>query len=198
VWCLLFANIFARYKQNRPVNFPPISQRRVYDFGPVIGPRATYLYELPEVDSIHSTFDVPSVSARFGTAPEIWNIATRLMAMFAPRSFLTNRAQVTKFVEAIEPVVRAVDKLVGGTTAMRVDVRAKDGRRRNALWVGDSTASAAGQAAVGMALEMLNGSVRAGVLYPEEAFTGETRQRVLDFSASTAGRPSWDVPFDFI
>ena len=39
---------------------------------------------LPEVASAHEVLGVPSVSARFGTAPVFWNWAMGAVATFSP------------------------------------------------------------------------------------------------------------------
>ena len=109
---------------------PPVSNKRVVDFGAGIGRRSVYLYNLPEVTSGHQAravpclpclpatvppgaacllpaelpsvqpglplllplpllaqvFGVPSISARFGTAPDIWNLGMVAMARLAPKS----------------------------------------------------------------------------------------------------------------
>jgi hypothetical protein len=48
--------------------------------------RSVYLYPLPEVLSGRQVFGVPSISARFGTAPDFWNWAMVAVARLAPRS----------------------------------------------------------------------------------------------------------------
>jgi hypothetical protein len=40
---------------------------------------------LPEVTSTHEVLGVPSVSARFGTSPHIWNVAMAAVAALAPK-----------------------------------------------------------------------------------------------------------------
>jgi hypothetical protein len=40
---------------------------------------------LPEVRSTHEVLGVPSVSARFGTYPQIWNIAMGTIATLVPK-----------------------------------------------------------------------------------------------------------------
>ena len=52
---------------------PPISGPRMVDFGRPIGRVTAWLYNLPEVASTHANLRVPSVSARFATAPFFWN-----------------------------------------------------------------------------------------------------------------------------
>ena len=73
------------------VKAKPVSNREVVDFGPGIGRRSCFLYHLPEVVSTHKCLGVPSVSARFSTAPEFWNLAMWLVARLAPASFLRDR-----------------------------------------------------------------------------------------------------------
>ena len=55
------------------------------DFGIGIGKRQCFLYNLPETASCHVNLRVPSVSARFGTAPWFWNVAMWLTARLAPK-----------------------------------------------------------------------------------------------------------------
>ena len=67
---------------------PPISEPRDVDFGVGIGKRQCYLYNLPETESCFTNLGVPSVSARFGTAPFFWNWAMWLTARLAPPGVL--------------------------------------------------------------------------------------------------------------
>ena len=50
-----------------------------------VGRRSVYLYPLPEVQSAFDILRVPSVSARFGTAPDVWNWGMVLMSRLAPK-----------------------------------------------------------------------------------------------------------------
>lgn len=82
--CLCVCLCYCR--DGQAVTLPPVSNRRVADFGKGIGRRSVYLYNLPEVSSGHQIFGVPSISARFGTAPDPWNWAMWLLARLVPRS----------------------------------------------------------------------------------------------------------------
>jgi hypothetical protein len=64
---------------------PPITEPRTVDFGVGIGKRQCFLYNLPETESCHVNLRVPSVSARFGTAPFFWNWAMWLTARLSPK-----------------------------------------------------------------------------------------------------------------
>lgn len=72
---------------------PPLSSPRYVDFGPPIRGVTTYLYNLPEVASTHECMRVPTVSARFATAPVFWNWAMLAVARLAPKGFLEDRAK---------------------------------------------------------------------------------------------------------
>ena len=72
-------------RDNAAVTLPPVSNRRVVDFGKGVGKRSVYLYSLPEVSSGHNVFGVPNISARFGTSPEVWNWAMVALARLVPK-----------------------------------------------------------------------------------------------------------------
>ena len=83
---LLAGEDVVAYKDGNAVTLPPVSNRRLVDFGPGVGRKAVWLYSLPEVASGHQVFGVPSISARFGTDPDVWNWAMWLMARLVPKS----------------------------------------------------------------------------------------------------------------
>jgi len=109
-------------RDGKAVTLPPVSNRRRVDFGPGVGRRGLFLYSLPEVASGHEYLGVPSISARFGTAPEVWNWAMWALARLVPRSVLENPSAVAGLAKAIDPLVRAVDAVVGEQVAMLVEV----------------------------------------------------------------------------
>jgi hypothetical protein len=97
------------------VTLPPVSNRRVVDFGAGVGRRAVYLYSLPEVASGRQVFGVPSISARFGTDPEVWNWAMWLMARLVPKSECPDLLHAcTRHARA-----RGVHMLAGGPPIMK-------------------------------------------------------------------------------
>ena len=75
------------------LTMPPITWPREVDFGPPIRKATCYLYNLPEVVSTFECMRVPTVSARFSTAPFFWNWAMIAVARLAPRGFLEDRAK---------------------------------------------------------------------------------------------------------
>lgn len=87
---LLAGEAVTAYKDDQKLTFTALAERRGVDFGPGVGRRAVYLYNLPEVDTIHDVLKVPSISTRFGTDPEPWNWAMWLLARVAPKSLLAS------------------------------------------------------------------------------------------------------------
>lgn len=75
------------------LTMPPITRPREVDFGPPIRKATCYLYNLPEVVSTFECLRVPTVSARFSTAPFFWNWAMIAVARLAPQGFLEDRAK---------------------------------------------------------------------------------------------------------
>uniref|UniRef100_A0A0E0R405 Saccharopine dehydrogenase NADP binding domain-containing protein n=1 Tax=Oryza rufipogon TaxID=4529 RepID=A0A0E0R405_ORYRU len=74
---------------------------------------ASILENLPEVKSAYKVLGVPTVSARFGTAPFFWNWVMQAFANFLPVEFLRDKNKVLKLVGFVDPFVRAIDGIAG-------------------------------------------------------------------------------------
>jgi len=146
----------------------PYARRQVLDFGQKVGEREVFLLSLPEIMTSHQVFAAPSVSAYFGTSPGVWNTMMQLMAKYLPKPLLQSRDFANGLAGLIMPLVRAVDKLVGETTAMRVDVKYENGKTSSSLFVHPKTPHSAGAATCAFADAVLNGQVPPGVHFPEE------------------------------
>ena len=101
------------YEDGKEVRTEPASSRKVVDFGKGVGKREIFLYNLPEVESTHKIFDVPTVKARFGTSPGIWNTAMVGMARLLPSDILENKELMQQGASALMPLVKLVDAAVG-------------------------------------------------------------------------------------
>lgn len=116
----------------------------MFDFGPDIGERNTFYLNLPEVASLHEYLAPDaSISAKFSTAPPLWNVLLQLMARL-PKAILTNVPLMTALAKVSIPVVRAVDRISGARTAISVvvdDVRVEVQYEHLAEAVGDATAA---------------------------------------------------------
>ncbi len=161
------------FRDGVEVRLPPVSGRRVIDFGKA-GRRETFLYHLPEVSSTHAALGVPTVSARFGTSPGVWNFAMETMARLVPRATLQDPAAAMQLARLLDPLVRAVDGLVGERTAMRVDVEFSGGAIVSGRFVHNRLSVSVGRCVAAFARDLLEHPVgtagtAAGVRYPEEA-----------------------------
>ena len=94
------------------------------DFGDRVGLREVFLCNLPEVESTHRYLGVPSVEARFGTDPGVYNTIMSAMAKVLPREFLASQENAKLLAALSMPLVKLTDVVSGEAVAMRIDVRA--------------------------------------------------------------------------
>eukprot|EP00190_Bangiopsis_sp_CCMP1999_P003800 CAMPEP_0198733762 /NCGR_PEP_ID=MMETSP1475-20131203/48025_1 /TAXON_ID= ORGANISM="Unidentified sp., Strain CCMP1999" /NCGR_SAMPLE_ID=MMETSP1475 /ASSEMBLY_ACC=CAM_ASM_001111 /LENGTH=404 /DNA_ID=CAMNT_0044497111 /DNA_START=1277 /DNA_END=2491 /DNA_ORIENTATION=+ len=187
---LLCAEDVVTFENGQAVTRKPASGIRSVDFGEGIGDREVFLFNLPEVHSTAEYFQAPNVSARFGTAPRIWNALTRAMAAFIPRSLLTNRELVASFSNTIDPVVRKVDEIVGGLTGMRVDARSAGGSTATLFYGHHDLSECVGVAGAAFTWHLCSNlhALKPGVFYPEEIISNDD---LLDSVLSHAVRGSF-------
>ena len=171
----------------------PWTEMKTIDFGTGIGDKPVWLLDNPDVPStaLYLTGTKGSssshksktkwnmnVSSRFGTDPLPWNYLFGAMKAL-PRSLLYNRDAMQNFALFSEPIIRFVDKLVGATNAMRVDVTGKstDGEESTLTLkiAHDDLEQCVGLATAAFALEIANSytgkdvkTVSPGVWFPVE------------------------------
>jgi len=189
------------YKDGQPVVVPSVSNRRGVDFGPGVGRRSVYLYPLPEVETGRRTFKVPSISARFGTAPEYWNWGMVAAARLIPKSILSNRDAVKGIGQMLGPLVKAVDGSVGEKVAMLVEVELDNGQTPAGLYVHKQLSVSVGVATAAFARCMLAGQTQPGVWWPEERGALESRRALLTAASDGAAKfvlnkPAWAFESD--
>ncbi|KAA3458916.1 Saccharopine dehydrogenase isoform 2 [Gossypium australe] len=170
---LLLGEEVVAYNKGQKIKLKPFTGMLNVDFGKGIGKRDVYLLNLPEVRSAHEVLEVPTVSARFGTAPFVWNWGMEAMTNLLPAEFLRDRSKVQQLVELFDPLVRAVDGIA----------------------VGNATAA--------FAVAILEGSTQPGVWFPEEpeGIAVEAREELLKRAAEGAiafvmNKPPWMVETD--
>ncbi len=157
------------YVNSKAVLRRAFSSRKIGHFLSPVGDKACYFFELPEVTSIFETYQVPNVAARFGTSPDFWNLATSATALLAPRGFLRDTAKVSGYVKLITPMLKKIDQIVGADLAMQIAVSGNDGKTRSMSYRHADTVVATGLGVAMQALEVLEGRVRPGVWWPEQA-----------------------------
>nr|CBX25276.1 hypothetical_protein [Oryza brachyantha] len=81
---LLLAEDVIAYNKGEEIKLKPYSGALSIDFGKGVRKKDVYLLNLPEVKSAYKVLGVPTVSARFGTAPFFWNWGMQAFANFLP------------------------------------------------------------------------------------------------------------------
>ncbi|CAJ2679745.1 unnamed protein product [Trifolium pratense] len=165
---LLLGEEVVAYNKGEKIKLKPYSGMLKIDFGRGIGKRDVYLLNLPEVRSAHEILGVPSVSARFGTAPFFWNWGMVAMTKLLPSEYLRDRSKVQRLVELFDPVVRAMDGMAGERVSMRVDLECSSGRHTVGIFSHKSLSVSVGISTAAFALAVLEGSTQPGVWFPEE------------------------------
>ncbi|PIA48307.1 hypothetical protein AQUCO_01400720v1 [Aquilegia coerulea] len=125
---LLLGEEVVAYNKGEKIKLKPYTGMLNVDFGKGIGKRDIYLLNLPEVRSAHEILGIPTVSARFGTAPFFWNWGMAAMTSLIPSEVLRDRKKVQKLVDLFDPVVRAIDGIAGERVSMRVDLDCSNDR----------------------------------------------------------------------
>ncbi|PPD72002.1 hypothetical protein GOBAR_DD31100 [Gossypium barbadense] len=200
---LLLGEEVVAYNKGQKIKLKPFTGMLNVDFGKGIGKRDVYLLNLPEVRSAHEVLEVPTVSARFGTAPFFWNWGMEAMTNLLPAEFLRDRSKVQQLVEWFDPLVRAVDGIAGERVSMRVDLECTNGRSTLALFSHRRLSVAVGNATAAFAVAILEGSTQPGVWFPEEpeGIAVEAREELLKRAAEGAiafvmNKPPWMVETD--
>jgi len=185
---LLAGETVTVYKDGEKYELPPISNRREVDFGPGIGRKGVWLYNLPEVMSAKKYLGVEGVSARFGTDPFYWNWVMWLMARLLPRSLLNDRDFVRRFANLSDPFVRAVDAVVGEAVGMKIEVDFKGGKNSAGIFVHKALGQSMGTSVAAFAHAMLSGHTEPGVWYPEEKSALLDRRTFLKLASTGCER----------
>ena len=114
------------WKDGEKLSRPAFSEPLPADFGRFIGRKTVYLIDLPEVEAAAVDLRVPSVSARFATAPGVFNLGTVLLARLLPKSVLGDGGFASGAAGVLAPVVAAADAAMRVLpVAIRVDLELK-------------------------------------------------------------------------
>ncbi|KAL9182406.1 hypothetical protein ACHAXT_013058 [Thalassiosira profunda] len=177
---LLLATPAITFINGKRKDVEPWTEMREVDFGGNVGTKPVWLLDNPDVPTTAlyvTKGKAPNCSSRFGTAPLFWNYLFGAMKAL-PRSLLYNRDAMQTFSLFSEPIIRLVDKLVGATNAMRVDVTANKGGEKQTVTLRiahPDLEQCVGLATAAFALEVANSvkdretaTVPPGVWFPVE------------------------------
>ncbi|RCV36987.1 hypothetical protein SETIT_8G026000v2 [Setaria italica] len=184
---LLLGKDAITYNKGEEIKLKPYSGVLNIDFGKGVGKKDVYLLNLPEVKSAFKYLNVPTVSARFGSDPIFWNWGMHYFANFLPIDILRDKNNVLKLVEAIDPIVRTIDGIVGECVSMRVDLQYSNGQNILGLFTHRKLSLSVGYAAAAFVLAILEGNTQPGVWFPEEPEGIATEARKLLLERATQG-----------
>ncbi|CAN6325757.1 unnamed protein product [Urochloa humidicola] len=200
---LLLGDDVIAYNKGEEIKLKPYSGALNIDFGKGVRKKNVYLLNLPEVKSAFKILGVPTVSARFGTAPFFWNWGMQAFANFLPGDFLRDKNKVQKLVKSVDPLVRAIDGIAGERVSMRVDLDCSNGRNTIGLFTHKKLSVSVGFATAAFALAVLEGNTQPGVWFPEEpeGIAIEARKLLLERASQgtsnfVMNKPSWMVETD--
>ncbi|KAL4204251.1 hypothetical protein AMTRI_Chr01g131190 [Amborella trichopoda] len=165
---LLLGEDVIAYNKGEKVKLKPYSGMLNIDFGKGIGKRDVFLLNLPEVGSAYEVLNVPTVSARFGTAPFFWNWGMSAIATLVPKEILRERSKVQQLVRVFDPIVRVFDGIAGERMSMRVDLECANGRNTLGIYSHKKLLECVGIATSAFVMAVLEGSTHPGVWFPEE------------------------------
>nr|ABK41045.1 astaxanthin synthase KC28 [Adonis aestivalis var. palaestina] len=165
---LLLGEEVVAYSEGEKVELKPYTGKLNIDFGKGVGKRDVYLWNLPEVRSGHEILGVPTVSARFGTAPFFWNWAMVAMTTLLPPGILRDRNKIGMLANFVYPSVQIFDGIAGECLAMRVDLECANGRNTFGILSHERLSVLVGTSTAVFAMAILEGSTQPGVWFPEE------------------------------
>ena len=159
---------FEQKVDGRWVSTPSYRGRTPVDFGPPLGCRAVYDFEVPELWSLPHAFpQLTTCTSKFGTIPELWNRATQALAVM-PDPWRTDPVFLDGIAARALAPVHFLDRWVGAALGIHIDVRAPGGRSLHVDFYAPSTGAAVGWATGIAASMVLDGTISApGVLLPE-------------------------------
>lgn len=170
-------------RNGQTVPLKPWTEKRTVHFGAGVGERCVYLLDNPDVMTLASASPplagrLRTMSSRFGTAPQVWNELFGLVAL-APAPLLLDRRAMALAARFSEPIIRLVDRLVGATNAMRMDLAA-GGISVTVELVHPDLEDCVGLATAAFAWELLEGGVPPGVRYACELAGSHAGDAILE------------------
>eukprot|EP00547_Thalassionema_nitzschioides_P002827 CAMPEP_0194222392 /NCGR_PEP_ID=MMETSP0156-20130528/32836_1 /TAXON_ID=33649 /ORGANISM="Thalassionema nitzschioides, Strain L26-B" /LENGTH=448 /DNA_ID=CAMNT_0038953163 /DNA_START=17 /DNA_END=1363 /DNA_ORIENTATION=- len=150
----------------------PWTEAMDVDFRGDQGVKTVRLLDNPDVFTLYNSIgNINSLSSRFATAPGLWNQLFGAMKQLVPRNILANTDLMQGLSLFSLPIIRAVDKLVGATNAMRVDA-SSSGHKCTFIVTHDDLEQCVGLATAAFIIEILQSGemakIKPGVYYPAE------------------------------
>lgn len=172
----------------------PYSEREPIEFPAPFGRVGVYWFDMPELFTLAETYPVQSVIVKFGSAPDLYNHLTALVANRFP-SKLVQHPGFVEFLSHVSHAMTAVtDRFSGVGVAMRAEVsgqKAGQSARYCSTVVHDNTATAAGYGTGSLAQLILSGKLgKPGVWAVEQALPTELFEQAMQ-SRGMAIEQAW-------
>jgi len=160
----------------------PYTGRELIEFPAPFGRVGVYWFDMPESFTLADTYPVHSVVVKFGSAPDLYNHLTALVANRFPPP-LVRQAGFVEFLSHVSHGMTAVtDRFSGVGVAMRAEISGKkngQSARYCSTFVHDNTATAAGYGTGSLAESMLLGFNKPGVWAIEQALPTDLFEQAM-------------------
>lgn len=184
---------FEVWLDDRWQSIKPYTGRETIEFPPPFGRVGVYWFDMPESFTLPDTYPVKSVIVKFGSAPDLYNHLTALVA----HRFPTKLVQHSGFVEFLAHVSHGMtavsDRFSGIGVAMRAEVsgqKAGQPAQYCSTFVHPNTATAAGYGTGSLAELMLSGFSKPGVWAVEQALPTDLFEQTMQ-SRGVAIEQTW-------
>lgn len=151
----------------------PYTDREPIDFPDPFGRVGVYWFDMPEALTLVEAFSAKTVIVKFGSAPDLYNHLTSMVANWFPAKLVQNPGTVEFLSKVSYAMTSITDRFSGIGVAMRAEVSGqKEGRsaRLCSTFVHDNTAIAAGYGTGSLAELVLSGRLsKPGVWAVEQA-----------------------------
>jgi saccharopine dehydrogenase-like NADP-dependent oxidoreductase len=162
----------------------PYSDRETVDFPAPFGKSNVYWFDMPESLTLAQNFPVKTVTTKFGTFPNFYNVLTWITAHWFPKQLM----QKPRFIEALAHISHSMasvtNRFSGIGVAVRVDILGqKDGRDAHyySTFVHDNAAIATGIGTGSIIELILSEQIKKPGVWPvEQAVTTRLWENLLN------------------
>lgn len=173
---------FDAWLDDRWQSIKPYTGRELIEFPAPFGRVGVYWFDMPESFTLADTYPVHSVIVKFGSAPDLYNHLTSLVANRFPPP-LVRHANFVEFLSHVSHGMTAVtDRFSGIGVAMRAEISGqKNGQaaRYCSTFVHNNTATAAGYGTGSLAELVLSGFKKPGVWAIEQALPTDLFEQAM-------------------
>ncbi|MGF1515772.1 MAG: saccharopine dehydrogenase NADP-binding domain-containing protein [Elainellaceae cyanobacterium] len=146
----------------------PYRDRQVIDFPKPFGPTGVYWFEVPETCTLVDSLPVQTVVTKFGSAPDLYNRLTHLVARWCPPTLLQRPAAVEFLSQVSYRMTQVTDRWSGTGIGIWAEAIGQSGRRYRSVLLHDDAAIAAGVGTGSLAQLVLSGELAQPGVNPVE------------------------------